>query len=188
MAEKVSPDVGAQHEKQAEDKAKKNSAPKDMAQLGDAALQFEVFGPTPEVKTFPSGLTVSFAPFKVRQIKEILPLMRNLIGPLEEMFKTGELNITHLQELDGDALVQAVAIACDLTPKQVDEMELPEFVWCVTKIVTVNGDFFVQTLPKLLGGAAVALVQMAERTSGGLSSFNASSAPATPSTPSSGTH
>lgn len=160
MAEKVTPEEGIAG------MLPKNSTPKTLADIPPGEADFEIFGPEPEAKTLASGTTVHIKPFEVRQIKVMLPYLKNLSGPLTEMFATGELNITKLQELDGEALVNVVAIALDVEPEVVDRMSLAEFIWCATKIVTVNGDFFVRTLPRVLGGAAMAIIQLFEGSQG----------------------
>lgn len=125
--------------------------------------EFEVFGPETETRIFQNGLSVTVGPFTVGQVRAVMPHLTKLMEPLAAMFKTGQFNITELQETDWDGLIAVVSISTGLTPEQVSKLVLEDFVWVVVKIVTVNSDFFARALPKLLGGAAVVLGAIARK-------------------------
>lgn len=148
---------------------------------------FEVFGTAPEVWELGASKTkFVIAPLKVRQIRGILPVLTQLQEPLAAMFKTGEVNISALQRIDSDGLVECVAICTEQTSEAVDDLTAEDFIRVCTKVLAVNGDFFVRTLPRVAGGAAAAILRLATGAagtgrSGGPLPSSDSSAPVIPS-------
>lgn len=157
MAQKVDPAVTAALEAQAKFKAQQ--AEEEAAKKAESG--FEIFGTEPEVwEVGKEKYRFEFSPLKVKQIRLMLPLLTTLQEPLAEMFKSGTVNISALQRLDGEGLVECVALATNQTQEVVDDLEAGDFLRVCTKVLVVNGDFFVRTLPQLVGGAAVAVMRL----------------------------
>jgi hypothetical protein len=156
-------------------------APKPKPEKDRVEDGFEIFGSDPETIKFSIG-EVSFAAMKIGQIRRFVKEAGKLLPVLNTMILSdGSVNLTKLQEFDQEALMNGLAIATNCTVAKLDQLELPEFIRLVTKVLLVNIDFFVQTLPKVMGGVAKSLTKSMETYGVGPMLSSASSVPVIPS-------
>ena len=141
----------------------------------------EVLGSEPEVIKFSIG-EIYFAPMKVGQIRRFITEAGKLIPAINGMVMAdGSINLSELQRIDQDGLMRGLAIAVNCTPAKLDEMEVPEFIRLVTKVMVVNFDFFIRAIPQVLGVVAASLQKSTAEYGVGLTLSSASSMPVIPS-------
>lgn len=162
MADKVDPAITAALAEQ--ERFKKEKATKDPDATDRPEDGFEVFGAEPEMWELKGSkgrkYTFEIGPLRMGQISELVPLLGVLQEPLAEMFKTGNVNISALQRIDGASLMECVAITTNQTQEAVADLTAEDFIRVCTKVLAVNGDFFVRTLPRVAGGAAAAILRL----------------------------
>ena len=117
----------------------------------------EIFGPEPEeLKTSIGNIRVS--PMVMKQIRSFMVHAEKLLPMVQGMLENGgEINITQLIAADDDAFMKSIAAAVSVPADKLDELLPDEFIRVVTKVVVVNLDFFVRTLPQVLGGAKMSV-------------------------------
>lgn len=139
----------------------------------------EVLGPDPEELQTSQG-PVMIGPMKMRQIKVFITHAKKFMPLLQEQMKLGEVSLTSLMAVDSDEFDLALAAACDKPLKWLRELTADEYIRVTTKVLVVNTDFFVRTLPLALGGAELSIMNAVVRlVQGGLGPSNVSSGTAT---------
>jgi hypothetical protein len=137
----------------------------------------EILGSEPEALMTSIG-PVSIAPMRMGQVKRFIKVADRIVPKLQAQLEKddGTLDIAGIYTGNEQEFMEAVEVACGLTPEQQDEMLPDEYLRVVTKIIVVNLDFFARTLPTVYGGAKLslrlAMVKLAKAATGGRSQSN----------------
>lgn len=116
----------------------------------------EILGTDPEeFQTSQGKLFIS--PMGMGQLRKFLLVSEKFLPVLQEQMASNTINMVKVMNADQDAFLQAVAIGASTTPETLDKLTPQEFIRICTKVLLVNLDFFVKTLPALLGGVKVSV-------------------------------
>lgn len=123
----------------------------------------EIFGPDPETIETSAG-PILVGPMKMRELARFVPAAKKFFPMIAaELVKNQERGVTSLDLsaiafTDYPAFMSAVSAACNTPVAKLEELMPDEMVRLCTKIVVVNFDFFVRTLPATAGRAKVSLL------------------------------
>lgn len=101
-----------------------------------------------KVSAMVGGVSVELMPLTIGE----LFAFQQALGPVLRQIREGavELNLMSLMQLDGEALIKAVAVATPFMEEQVRDMAPDDFMRLAAAVVEVNMDFFIHRLTPAL--------------------------------------
>lgn len=115
------------------------------------------------------GQTYTIGPMKMRQLREFLKAGSVIVPIVQHQLQNGgEFNFTEIMEKDGDATMQAMAVATNMTVEKLDNMMPDDFARIVAQVVVVNLDFFTRTLPRVIAEEAERVKRAIKKSTAGL--------------------
>jgi hypothetical protein len=148
---------------------------------GRAEDGLEVLGPESEdlVFTYPPARDGEAAevhrfrvyPMRMRQVQKFLRVCGDLLPALQahlaenkDVLDLGVFFVDH-----EDLFNRGLAVALECEQSELGELRPDDYVTLATKVIVVNMDFFVKTLPRVYGGAVLSLAAAIQRYAPGVS-------------------